>query len=108
VLRSLSAAGTRASTAFSGGFGTGLARGLRSASRSLEAFRFPETAIRSQARDAAVSYQREFDRIMRNNRRLGTTSQLVDSGQVTRNNLTEQSLRRLNNEQQKFIDGAGR
>ena len=104
LLRSFTTAGSRAASAFSSGF----LPGIRNLARSAEAFRFPETAIRSQARDAAVQYQREFDRIIRNNRRLGTESALVASGAISRNSLDDQAIRRLNAEQERYIAGVGR
>lgn len=109
VLRSFTSAGGRVAGAFSAGLIPGIRTGFTNAFRGIEALAGPERAIRNAAARQAAAYQSEFDRILRNNRRLGFQSTLAaPGGAISRDSLDANAIRRLTAEQERYISTVGR
>lgn len=107
VIRAFTQLGNRAAGAFSGGFIPGLKRSVGGSFAFLHGLRDPDHAMGNFGRRQAVAFQKEFDRVMRNNSRLGISSDVVTSGQLKRDETDpfkqKEGLRRLLAEQNRAI-----
>jgi tape measure domain-containing protein len=108
VLRAVTTSGGRVAGAFSAGLAPGIRNGFTNAFRGIQALAGPERALRAAGARNAAAYQSEFDRVVRNNSRLGFQSQLISGGSVSRSNADAAAVRRLTAEQERYIASTGR